>query len=1294
MVNYGYIRIMFRVLTILCIFLSPVLFGQENRVWLHPNKGQWDEHVDYQVELAGGRMYIEGNRFTYDFYTIPERHHHTNEKTPHKVGRHVVRANFLAAQKPTNYIEKEQSDFYRNYFLGSDPSKWHSGLYASSHVVGKQIYPHTDLEFKGGESTLKYSWILDNKGDYTQIKWEYEGASGVEIKQDGSIQINHSLGYFTEGKPVAWVLKDGVKIFVEVAYKLEKGQLSFQLGKLPTDYQSLIIDPTLTFSTFSGSTADNWGFTAAPDEAGNLFGGGIVFATGYPLTAGAYDMSFAGGTVDIGITKFTKKGDALLYSTYLGGASSETPHSIVSSPSGELFVFGVTSSNDFPVSANAFDNSFNGGFSTKIDGLNFENGTDIYVAKLSADGKSLLASTFVGGNSNDGVNTSDLNFNYGDQFRGEIIYSEGSIYVASSSESSNFPATGGGQNSLSGTMDAAVFKMPETLSTLTWCSFLGGSGVETGNGIQIAKNGNLFVAGGSTSPNMGFATGHDLSASTTSDGYVARINSTTGAKMSGTFIGLAGYDQTYFVQLDLSDNVYVLGQSATNMTPTAGKYSNPNSGQFVMKYTNDLTTRIWNTCIGASTGNPELSPSAFLVSDCNEIYIAGWGGKTNFNNSANTTSTTNGFPVTSDAFQNTTTGSNFWIGVLASDATELRYGTFMGGPNGTAAGDHVDGGTSRFDKSGAIYHAVCGACGGIANGFTTTPGVWSPTNKSTNCNLAAFKFELNKIEADVEVGANLYCTGSEIVIQNTSKNGDVFFWDFGDGTTSTQFNPTHSYSTAGTYTIFLRVSDSEGCFSADSITFELEIAPFPGLILNPGGTVCPNTSVQLEASGGTSYLWFPATAVSNTTIPNPIGTVSETTTIYCFISATCGSDTLSTQIVVNSSPYTLPNDTVLCDGGTLNLPTTGFTTVSWSPATYLDDATSMNPLCTPLDTIVYSFSGETTAGCTILKQIEILVQFGSPAPQLADTLKYCKGTSGEASITGADSYSWSPPVFISSTTASNVQISNPNPGYYYCLATNTCETVRDSIYVEILQASIGVIGDPFICIGDSTILTARGAVSYQWSPEVNPLESSYENVYAGPAIPTTYKVIGTDSRGCVDTAFFDLGLYPRATVHVYYDETVHYIGDIVSLNAQGNSNGTYLWTPPISLSCTTCPSTLANPRKSTNYKVIFTDGNGCVAIGKVKLFYSSLLHVPNTFTPDGDKFNNTFFAEGTEINDFHMEIFNRWGELMFESDDMNVSWDGKFNGESCKEGVYVWTIEYVDAQNEKQELTGHVTLLK
>lgn len=126
--------------------------------------------------------------------------------------------------------------------------------------------------------------------------------------------------------------------------------------------------------------------------------------------------------------------------------------------------------------------------------------------------------------------------------------------------------------------------------------------------------------------------------------------------------------------------------------------------------------------------------------------MSGWGGAINASRGF-WISGTSGMPVTPDAYQKTTAGSDFYFIVLTNDASEMLYATFLGGNQSPV---HVDGGTSRFDKGGIVYHSVCGGCGGGFDDFPTTPNAWSRLNQSINCNNAAFKFDLSSLKARIQ----------------------------------------------------------------------------------------------------------------------------------------------------------------------------------------------------------------------------------------------------------------------------------------------------------------------------------------------------------------------------------------------------------------------------------------------------------------------------------------------------------------------------------------------------------------
>ena len=1286
------------ILFLVLLLLQKLSFGQE--IWMQPNAGQWDDRIEYKVDLQMGEMLIEKDGFTYFLNNAKQtlRHSHDGETddthSSETFDAHVIRSKFIGSNWQGLKSEKNTSTFYNNYILGNDSTKWKGKVYNHSDVTLIDFYPDINLNLNGTRGILKYSLELEAEADVSLIKIEYSGQDKIYINKEGQLIIENRFGEIIEGKPIAWVENGNEKEAVKIKYKLNKNVLSFVFPRGYDHSKRLTIDPSLTFSTFSGSTADNWGMSATPDYNANLVGGGVVFGVGYPILTGAFDASFNGGTVDIAITKFTSDGSSALFSTYMGGVGSESPNSMICSQNNELFIFGLTSSANFPMAGNSFDNTFNGGpdVSSNSNRTGFQQGVDIFVAHLSADGSTLIASTFVGGSNTDGLNSSNLRYGYGDQFRGEIILDQNdNVYVTSMTKSSDFPIVGGGQTTMSGTQDAIVFKMPPTLNVLNWSTYLGGTQIETGNSVQLSSTGDVFIVGGTTSSNVPSALNSYSGGQ--SDGYLARLNGNNGALISSRYIGMNEYDQAYFVQLDIEDNVYVLGQTESNLGITSGLYGNANSGQFIHKFNPTITNLLWKTMVGAGTGHVEISLTAFLVSDCHDIYFAGWGGSLNQNSlvSQALNSTTTGFPVTADAYQLNTSGDNFYIGVLSEDAVFLKYGTFMGGF--TTSADHVDGGTSRFDKQGRIYHAVCAACGGDANGFTTTPGVWAPTNNSNKCNLAAFKFELSTIEALISDPAPVVCLPDAVHFTNNSANGNAFFWDFDDGNTSTDVNPSHLYAGVGNYNVTLIVSDTNGCYTSDTIIFPVYIGDFVGSVTQPPGPICPNIPYQLEASNGVNYLWSPAQFLDDPTSATPIATVSQTTTFTVIVSDTCGSDTLNVTLPVFDPPYSVSNDTSICIGNSVQIFATGGNQYTWSPAVFLDDPTSSSPIATPDNTTLFYVEITTPEGCILQDSVLVTVFFTPPTPVMPDSLDICNGESISITASGADTYFWSPNTSISATTGSTVIVNPTTDLFYYCDFTNACGTERDSVYITIIRPDIQAGNDTIICVGESAPLWATGGVSYTWTPSDGLNSTTSPQVIASPEIPTTYVVTGTDQFGCTDSDSVFVDLFPRPFIQTS-PNVYAFMGDLIQLSATSTTSGVYTWSPSEYLTCVNCVSPVANPDQNYIYTVTYTDNNGCTATDNVQIFYDPIIYVPNTFTPDGNEFNAYFLAQGGNIKTFEMRIFNRWGEEIFTSNDITIGWDSTYKGVICQDGTYIWKIKLTGFDDEEQELVGHVNLLR
>ncbi len=845
------------------------------------NKGQWEDRVLYQAEMFSASIFLEADRLTYllmddnDLHDLHHRHHHPEENWSEELllDAHAFNVQFVGANSDAAKRSSCDLSTYRNYYIGNDSEKWASnvGLYRQVDYDG--LYKDIDFRLYGSEGNVKYDFMVAPHADVNQIKLLYEGVDNLFIK-DGNLHIVTSVNTMIEQAPYAYQYIDGQEVAVECHFKTNGRNVVFEF---PNDYdrsQELIIDPVVVFATYTGSVADNWGFTATFDPQGFMYSAGVAFGAGYPATMGSFQMNFAGGdasgyrAADIGISKYSPDGSNLVFSTYIGGGTAnEMPHSLIVSEEGELVLYGTTGSSDYPTTANAYDKSFAGGNNIIVNSISFPNGSDIIVSRFNSDGTALVGSTFVGGSGQDGLNTF-LAYNYADQGRGEVILGEdGSVYVASCTQSEDFPVT---LNSvfpiyMGGSQDACVFKLNPDLSSLEWSSFLGGTNSDAAYSLKLANDNTLFVCGGTRSANFPATAGvhQGTFSGGTHDGFITKIGSDGQSFLASTFLGTDGYDQSYFVELDEEQNVYTVGQTDGDYPVANAGFVDNNGGHYIHKLTNDLSSTVFSTRFGRGDGDPDISPTAFLVDTCGQIYVAGWGGNTNGQAPAN--STTNGLTVSADAHQANTDGSDFYLLVLAENASQLNYATFFGG---IGDNEHVDGGTSRFDKNGIVYEAVCASCGS-SNNFPTTPGVWSNTNNSDNCNLGSFKFALAGPEVLFDVSSETDCSDPlNVSFINNSVNANSYMWDFGDNTTSTEENPSHTYSEPGVYEVVLVAIGEDGCTVTDTSAQITNVFDLPvieligeGICLNDGSD---NFSVDINFSGGSDTDYVLGGAASGT----------------------------------------------------------------------------------------------------------------------------------------------------------------------------------------------------------------------------------------------------------------------------------------------------------------------------------------------------------------------------------------------------------------------------------------------
>lgn len=1260
------------------------------------NKGQWNEEVHFKALSDGGYFYIGDNGITVqqleeDFF---EQFHDylQGQSTQHSALSHTLKFNFVGANLESYHGEENlrRSD---NYFIGKDKSRHATNVQSFQRVLYSEVYDRVDLRFDIKSDRLKYEFLVRAGGDPDQIRMEVKHSENIELK-DGRLIFTTSLGEVYEEAPFAYQFDDqGRMVRIVCKYRLVGNTVTYDFPEGFDSSRELTIDPEIAFSTYIGAFSDNFGFTASYNSQGNLYGGAIVFGAQYPIEGGPFQINFGGGTIDCGITKFSPDGSTLIYSTFLGGSDNDAPQSLVVNENDELFVYGTTGSSNFPTTAGAFEENFQGGIFLTGQGVSYTEGSDIFVAKISPDGTNLLGATYVGGSNNDGLNFStDFEFNFGDRFRGEIIVGDqGNVYVASTTASADFPFVNGFSGDFNGILSGAVFNLSEDLTDLIWSSSIGGDIDETAFGVQTGPDGTIYVTGGTTSVNLIAAeSGADPGYSGLVDGYIMRISADGSTVLNSTYVGTSSFDQTYFVQIDTDGEVYVIGQSLGNIPVSPNVYSNTGAQQFVQKYSADLSTLEWSTRIGSNIAEINFSPSAFLVTNCNDIFISGWGGTTN--NFGQAGGTTFGLPTTPDAFQSTTDGSDFYLMVLSEDAQDLTYATFFGGGQSS---EHVDGGTSRFDKSGTVYQAVCAGCGGMSD-FPSQPGVWSETNNSSNCNLGVFKFRLSSVSAlaDVDFAANPLCENETASFINLSEDADSFLWDFGDGETSTEFEPTHSYSEPGIYEVTLLAEDSEGCLGPDSTLLEVEVLPSPELAFDFENTpICPGEELTLGASGAESYLWTPANAFDNNTSANPVFTGTETTVVNLTGSTSCGSQTIEITIEVGTVEVEVEDEVFVCPGESAQLSASGGSDYLWSPDTFLDDPNIADPTVTPDNDIVYEVTVSTALGCEGTENVTVVLL--DPPPVLSGQTEYvtCNSNPVQLIVSGGDNYTWMPETGLSDPSISN-PTANPDAQTVYTVSsTNECGTGSLDIVVQTQSIDISMSTDSIGCFLTPISVSAAGGTSYRWQPSNLFADPFAESTTVEISSTTEISVTGYNDDGCFDKETRLVQIYPREPIYLGVDEVIPYGGE-ATIEAFSNSSITWLESPY--LSCLDCFNPIASPPETSYFYATVESSDGCIETDSILVTVIGNLYVPNAFTPDGDGINDLFKAQGVDITEFKMEIFNRWGERIFVSNSIEEGWNGDSpdNDYYAPTDVYPYRIVATEHTGKVFELKGMVTLIR
>ncbi len=489
--------------------------------------------------------------------------------------------------------------------------------------------------------------------------------------------------------------------------------------------------------------------------------------------------------------------------------------------------------------------------------------------------------------------------------------------------------------------------------------------------------------------------------------------------------------------------------------------------------------------------------------------------------------------------------------------------------------------------------------------------------------------------------------------------------------------------------------------------------------------------IPTSTTSSASFTWTRAVVagISNTIgsgVGNPNEILTNTTVapvdvtyVYSVTANGCTNPTTySVVVTVNPIPTVSisPATPAICPGSSTMLTASGANTYSWTPGTGLSATTGATVTANPNTTTPYTVTGTDANACIDTTTTTVTV-YPLPVVSISPVNPtICNGNSVTLIASGATTYSWSPATGLSATTGATV-IATPISATTYAVTGTDANACIDTTTATVTVYPLPVVSispvNPTICNGNSVTLTASGAITYSWSPATGLSATTGATVIATPISTTTYTVTGTDANGCINTTTVTVGGGSSSLVadfnHIPFDmiapaTTV----DFVDVSAGNPSIWSWNFGDPNSgvnnSSSAQNPSHVYSDIGTYCITLIISDVTGfckdstvkCLKVEEPFTFY-----IPNAFTQNNDGLNEFYTAFGTNIKEFNMMIFNRWGEKIWSCHtygnpqaDTKCAWDGYYKGVLCQMDIYVWKVDLIDFEDKAHKYIGHLTLVK
>ncbi len=635
------------------------------------NQGQWDDEVLYRANAGGATMWFTLNGVFYQFTRriIDENSIDSDEnfdpiyynfdREPNNIETMMIKAIFVGINSSPVLRSEELMEYKCNYFIGNDPEKWKSDVSNYQAIVYENIYNGIDLKYYGNGRQMEYDFICDPGVDISQIRIQYEGVESISVNALGELVVETKWNSVTEEHPVVYQMEGSTRKEISGLYQLfENNTFSFELGNDYDPTKAVIIDPVLEYSSYLGGVSEGENSTDIEiDDNGNVYITGYAFSSDFP-TLNPYQEEWA-GSWDVFLTKIDSTGENLIFSTYFGGSVSETSKGIKLDMNGSIYLTGHTNSPDFPTinayqsiydSCDAFIAKFsNSGneliYSTYLGGSNYEacasididsagcayvtgftksidfptvnpiqeyqDGQEVFITKMNANGDDIIYSTFLGGS--------------GSELGQEIVVdSEGNVYIVGLTNSTDYPVQNPFQIQNSGLYDVFLTKLNSIGSSILYSTYLGGESNDHCSNIVLGDPGEIYLAGGTISAEFPVVNAYQDNHAGDADIFITKLNYLENEIEFSTFFGGSSSESVHGLSIDSTGVIYLGGNTNSLDFPLFEPFQNSFQGLnhdcYFTYFNSDITEIIFSTYLGGSSDDVIAS---LVGNNSGAVYFVG-----------------------------------------------------------------------------------------------------------------------------------------------------------------------------------------------------------------------------------------------------------------------------------------------------------------------------------------------------------------------------------------------------------------------------------------------------------------------------------------------------------------------------------------------------------------------------------------------------------------------------------------------------------------------------------------------